>query len=173
VILSAFNYAKGQISGLEFSTTYPDQGLSGYANLSLTRARGTTIETGQFNFDPAELAYINSNWVHLDHEQRLCISGGIAYRWAGSTTLSSDLLYGSGLRDGFANTEHLPSYTQVNAAAERTFDLGPALAKIGGRLTALNVFGRIYKLRDGTGIGVGAPQYGPRRMFFVAVAKTF
>ena len=129
LIFSAFNYAQGQVSGLEFSTTYRDKALSGYASLGLTRARGKTVETGQFNFDPAELAYINSNWVHLDHEQRLTASGGVAYRWGERTTLSSDVLYGSGLRDGFANTGHLPSYTQVNAAAERSFDLGRPSAR--------------------------------------------
>jgi outer membrane receptor protein involved in Fe transport len=173
LIFSAFNYAKGQVSGLELSTTYRDKALSGYANLGLTRARGKTVETGQFNFDPAELAYIDSNWVHLDHEQRLTASGGVAYRWGERTTLSSDVLYGSGLRDGFANTGHLPSYTQVNAAAERSFDLGSDFGKISGRLAVLNVFDRVYELRDGTGIGVGAPQYGPRRTFVVGVTKTF
>ncbi len=173
LIFSAFNYAKGQISGFELSTTYRDKGLSGYASLSFTRARGKTVETGQFNFDPDELAYINSNWVHLDHEQRLSASGGVAYRWGDSTTLSSDVLYGSGLRDGFANTEHLPSYTQINLAAERSFDLGAGLGKISGRLAVLNVFDRVYELRDGSGIGVGAPQFGPRRTFVVGLTKYF
>jgi outer membrane receptor protein involved in Fe transport len=173
LIFSAFNYAKGQISGIELSASYRDKGLSGYANLGFTRARGKTVETGQFNFDPDELAYINSNWVHLDHEQRLTASAGIAYRWADSLTLAADALYGSGLRDGFANTEHLPSYTQINMSAERSFDLGSAFGKISGRLAVLNVFDRVYELRDGSGIGVGAPQYGPRRTFVVGVTKTF
>ncbi len=173
LIFSAFNYAKGQISGLEFSTTYRDKGLSAYASLSFTRTRGKSVETGQFNFDPDELAYINSNWVHLDHEQRLSASGGVAYRWGDSTTLSGDVLYGSGLRNGFANTEHLPSYTQLNLAAERSFDFGSAFGKISGRLAVLNVFDRVFELRDGSGIGVGAPQFGPRRTFVVGVTKTF
>jgi outer membrane receptor protein involved in Fe transport len=173
LIFSAFNYAKGQISGIEFSTTYRDKGLSAYANLSLTRARGKTVETGQFNFNADELAYINSNWVHLDHEQRLSASGGVAYRWGERTTVSGDLLYGSGLRNGFANTEHLPSYTQVNLAAEQSFDFGSGFGKISGRLAVLNVFDRVFELRDGSGIGVGAPQFGPRRTFIVGVTKTF
>jgi outer membrane receptor protein involved in Fe transport len=173
LIFSAFNYAKGKISGIEFSTTYRDKGLSAYANLSFTRARGKTVETGQFNFDPDELAFINANWVHLDHEQRLSASGGVAYRWGDSTTFSGDVLYGSGLRNGFANTEHLPSYTQVNLAAERSFDFGSGFGKISGRLAVLNVFDRVFELRDGSGIGVGAPQFGPRRTFVVGVTKSF
>ena len=83
------------------------------------------------------------------------------------------MLYGSGLRDGFANTEHLPSYTQINLAAERSFDLGAGLGKISGRLAVLNVFDRVYELRDGSGIGVGAPQFGPRRTFVVGLTKYF
>lgn len=173
LIFSAFNYAQGQISGLELSTTYHDKELSGYANLGWTRARGKTVETGQFNFGQDELDYINANWVHLDHEQQLSGSAGVAYRWGDSTTLSSDVLYGSGLRRGFANTEHLPSYVQFNLGAERSFDLGAGFGKISGRVAVLNVFDRVYELRDGSGIGVGAPQFGPRQTFVVGVSKTF
>jgi outer membrane receptor protein involved in Fe transport len=90
-----------------------------------------------------------------------------------SVTLSSDALYGSGLRRGFANTEHLPSYTQFNAAVEKAFDFGPGFGKISGRLAVINVFDRVYELRDGSGIGVGAPQFGPRRTFVAGVTKSF
>jgi outer membrane receptor protein involved in Fe transport len=62
---------------------------------------------------------------------------------------------------------------QVNLAAERAFELGPSFGKMSGRLAVLNVFDRVYELRDGSGIGVGAPQFGPRRTFVVGVTKTF
>jgi outer membrane receptor protein involved in Fe transport len=173
LIFSAFNYAKGQISGLDLTSSYRDKALSAYANVGFARARGKTVETGQFHFAPDELDFINANWVHLDHEQQLTASAGIAYRWTETLTLSSDALYGSGLRRGFANTEHLPSYTQFNVAAERAFDFGPGFGKISGRLALLNVFDRSYELRDGSGIGVGAPQFGPRRTFVAGVTKSF
>ena len=173
LIFSAFNYERGKISGIEFSSSYRGKSLSAYANVGLTRARGKTVETGQFNFDADELDFINSNWVHLDHEQRLTASAGISYRLDGGLTLASDALYGSGLRNGFANTEHLPSYTQFNVSAEKTFDFGPSLGKIGARLAVLNVFDRTYELRDGSGIGVGAPQFGPRRTIVAGVTKYF
>lgn len=173
LIFSAFNYAKGRISGVDLSASYRDKGLNGYANLGFTRALGTGVETGQFNFDPPELAYIDSHWVHLDHEQRLTGSTGVSYRWADSTSLGVDALYGSGLRDGFANTGHLPSYTQINLAVSRSLDFGTGFGKLDARVSMLNVFDRIYELRDGTGIGVGAPQYGPRRTLYVGISKTF
>ena len=45
--------------------------------------------------------------------------------------------------------------------------------KIEGRLSVLNVFDSVYQLRDGTGIGVGAPQFGPRRTMYASVTKSF
>jgi outer membrane receptor protein involved in Fe transport len=35
----------------------------------------------------------------------------------------------------------------------------------------VNVFDTIYVIRDGTGIGVFAPQYGPRRGYFVGLSQ--
>jgi outer membrane receptor protein involved in Fe transport len=42
-----------------------------------------------------------------------------------------------------------------------------------GRLALINVFDKTYLLRDGTGVGVGAPQYGMRRAFYGALATRF
>jgi outer membrane receptor protein involved in Fe transport len=173
LIFSAFNYAQGRIGGLELSASYRDRGLTGYANLGFARARGKTVETGQFNFAQDELDFINANYVHLDHEQQLSASAGASYRFADTTSLGIDALYGSGLRKGFANTQHLPSYTQLNLDAGRTFALGSGFGKLDVKLAVLNVLDRSFELRDGSGIGVGAPQFGPRRTYYVGVSKPF
>jgi outer membrane receptor protein involved in Fe transport len=173
LIFSAFNFEQGQIFGADLSVTYKDKAFSGYVNFGLTHARGKGIETGQFNFGQDELDYINTHWVHLDHEQRLSGSAGASYRFGGDVTLSADALYGSGLRNGFANTEHLPSYTTVNAAVAKTFDFGGGFGKVDARVAVVNLFDRVYQLRDGSGIGVGAPQFGMRRTLFVGVNKPF
>ena len=157
---------KGSIGGLELSAAYKTKTLNAYANMAFSRARGRNIATGQFNFDPDELAYIADHWVHLDHEQTVSGSAGVSYRW-GETTLGADLIYGSGLRRGFANTDHLPGYGQVNVSAARTF------GKVDLRLAVLNVFDHSYQIRDGSGIGVGAPQFGQRRGFYGTVAFAF
>jgi outer membrane receptor protein involved in Fe transport len=39
------------------------------------------------------------------------------------------------------------------------------------RFDIVNVFDTVYEIRDGSGIGVFAPQYGERRGFFVGVSK--
>jgi len=173
LIYSAFNYAQGRVRGLELTANYKRDALTTYANLAFSRAQGKDIVTGQFNFDPDEIAYIANHWVHLDHDQTVTASAGVSYRFATQTTLGADALFGSGLRNGFANTGHLPSYTQVNASLSQAWDFGGFLGKMEGRLSVLNVFDSVYELRDGTGIGVGAPQYGPRRTVYASVTKSF
>lgn len=171
LIYSAFNFKQGRIRGLELSSSYRDDNFNAYANLAWSQVEGTKILTGQFNFDAEELAYIDNHWVHLDHDQTVSGSAGVSYRWQ-QTTLGGDLLYGSGLRKGFANSEHLPAYAQVNLSALHTFNLGD-WGTLNGRVALLNLFDRSYQLRDGSGIGVGAPQFGPRREIFVGVSKSF
>ena len=113
--------------------------------------------------------------MHLDHEQTLSGSAGISYRLAGGATLSAAALYGSGLRNGFANSTHLPSYTTVDVAVARAFDLVSRPARPVSRDPPLgdDLLDRVYELRDGSGIGVGAPQYGRRRGVNVSVGKSF
>ena len=171
LLYSAFNYNRGRIYGIEGSANYRQGNFGAYMNVAISRALGKGIETGQFNFDADELAYINNHWVHLDHDQYLTASGGVSYLQAG-TTWTGSMLFGSGLRNGFANTEHLSAYWQVNVGAAHDFDL-PAVGKLKTRLSVLNVFDRSYQLRDGTGIGVGAPQFAPRRTFLLSVSKPF
>jgi outer membrane receptor protein involved in Fe transport len=173
LIYSAFNYAKGRVRGLELTANWKRDAFTAYGNLAFSRAEGKQIVTGQFNFDPDEITYIASHWVHLDHDQAVTASAGVSYRFATQTTLGADALFGSGLRSGFANSEHLPSYTQVNASLSQAWDFGGALGRMEGRVSVLNVFDSVYELRDGTGIGVGAPQFGPRRSVYASVTKSF
>jgi outer membrane receptor protein involved in Fe transport len=171
LIFSPFNYAQGRVRGLELSSDYTNGNFSTYLNVSNSRAMGKDVVTGQYNFEQDELDYIATHWVHLDHDQRLAGSGGISYSWNG-TRVGGDFLYGSGLRAGFANTEHLPQYYQINLSADRDVDL-PEIGKTNIRLALINVTDRIYEIRDGSGIGVGAPQFGPRRGLYVGLTKNF
>lgn len=171
LIFSSFNFGRGKIYGIEGTASYRNGNFASYLNVSISRARGKGIETGQFNFSPMEQAFIARNWAHLDHEQTVAASFGASYLWDGML-LTADAIYGSGLRNGFANTTHLPAYLQFNIALERSFDVS-VFGKIKSRFTVLNLFNRSYQLRDGTGIGVGAPQYSPRRSFYISVSKLF
>jgi outer membrane receptor protein involved in Fe transport len=171
LIFLPFNYAEGKIYGVELTANYKSDNLTAYANLAHTVSLARTVTSAQFNFAQDELDYIANNWVHTDHDQTYTASAGVSYAWSG-IHWSADSFYGSGLRSGFANTEHLPSYVQVNLGASRKFqgaDFGPFEA----RLAIVNVFDKVYEIRDGSGIGVFAPQFGPRRGVFVGLSKSF
>jgi hypothetical protein len=171
LVFSPFNYARGRVWGIEFTSTYNAKDLSSYFNAAYSRALGNQVVSGQYNFDPAELAYIQDHYVHLDHDQTWTASGGFAYRWDG-TRFSLDGIFGSGLRRGFANTESLPSYAQFDLSATRSLRFD-GLNDVSLRFAIVNVLDRVYEIRDGSGIGVGAPQFGPRRGFYLGLTKSF
>jgi outer membrane receptor protein involved in Fe transport len=60
----------------------------------------------------------------------------------------------------------------VNFAISHHFEHGP-LGPLLIRLDVINAFDKTIELRDGTGVGVFAPQYGPRRGVFAGVTKEF
>jgi len=173
IILTPFDYASGRQYGAELSASYQHGPLTAYGNFAANVAEGRDIVSSQFSFSPADLAYIASHYIHLDHDQTYTASVGASYL-IGETRLSTDLLYGSGLRaDGdFPNSHSLPDYVQVNLGASQKFDL-PAVGSLAVRFDIINLFDEKYEIRDGTGVGVGAPQFGPRRGFFAGLTKSF
>jgi len=86
---------------------------------------------------------------------------------------SIDGVYGSGLRAGFANEQHSPGYTQWNAALSRDFNPWNNQRPLTLRVSVINLFDRSYVLREATGIGEFAPQYGPRRGLFAGLNQQF
>jgi outer membrane receptor protein involved in Fe transport len=174
LVLTAFNYACAYNTGVEFKANYQFEDLTAYANFAWGRQRATQVSSNQYLFDPAELAYIANNDIYTDHDQTLTGSAGISYLWQ-ATRFSADLVYGSGLRNGFANTGTVPPYAQVNLGLTHDFAL-PVSAGLGPltlRFDVVNLFDNIYEIRDGSGIGVFAPQYGPRRGFFAGLTQKF
>jgi outer membrane receptor protein involved in Fe transport len=168
-LLTPFNYEEGKLYGAELTGNYKSGNLTGYANLARNVSMAKNIISSQYLFDPTELAYAADNWVNVDHEQTMTISAGGSYLWSGNR-LTSDLIYQSGLRNGFANTTHLPGYTVLNLGASRKMNptvIGP----IEARLVINNVFDKVYQIRDGSGIGVFAPQYGARLGIFAGLTK--
>ena len=179
IILTPFNYKHGQVYGVEFTGSYNVGHFQSYANVAIQRAIGKDIVSGQFNFGAADLAYITDHYIHLDHEQQVTVSGGASYEWQG-TRISGDVIVGSGLRtdltlpDGSSipNGGHLPYYTQVNAGVSHDFDR-QGLHGLTARFDVINLTDKIYQIRNGSGVGVGASQFGPRRGFFVGLTQMF
>lgn len=171
-VLSAFNYDRAENVGIEFKGAYTSGNFRIYGNLALARQIATKVVSNQYLFDPDELAYIANNYIYTDHAQLVTASAGASYRWH-DTSFSASMIYGSGLRSGFANIGSLPSYTQVNLGVSHDFYLVSATKPTTVRFDAVNLFDSVYEIRDGSGIGVFAPQYGPRRGFYVGLAQKF
>jgi outer membrane receptor protein involved in Fe transport len=179
IILTPFNYADGQVYGVEFTVNYSVGHFQSYANFAVQRAIGKNIVAGQFNFAPNDLAWIANHYIHLDHEQQVTASAGASYELMG-TRVSGDLLLGSGLRkdlvlpdgQGIPNGDRLPYYEQVNVGVSHDFDR-QGVKGLSARFDVINALDKKYEIRDGTGIGVGAPQFGPRRGYFVGVTQAF
>jgi outer membrane receptor protein involved in Fe transport len=173
LIFTPFNYQYGRVYGVEFTSNYKQGNVSAYMNIAFSRAQGKDIDSAQFNFSADELAFISNHYVFLDHDQRVTASFGGAYQ-LGKTTFTFDGIVGSGLRSGFANTDRLPVYTQVNLGVIHHFNFNePLIGKFDARLLLINAFNRVYELRDGSGIGVGAPQYGPHIAVYAGITKNF
>lgn len=187
LVLSAFNYAKGEVYGVEFTGNYTHGGFSTYANLAYSVARGEDFDSAQFLFSPNDLAYVKNHWIYLDHDQRVSGSFGMAYLFKEtektSTRVYVDSIYGSGLRQDGGGTEpgttdpipngaSVPAYFTVNVGAEQTFKLGKTDA-VKARIDVVNLTDNIYELRSGSGVGVNAAQFGERLGFFGSLTFIF
>jgi hypothetical protein len=174
LVLTAFNYARAYNTGVEFKANYVHDNFSAYANLAWARQRATEPSSNQYLFDADEFAYAATHYVYTDHAQTWTRSAGASYLLYG-TRISAGLIYGSGLRDGFANTGSVSPYGQVNLGLSHEFakgqisDLGPLTV----RFDVVNILDHVYEIRDGSGIGVFAPQFGPRRGFFAGLSQKF
>jgi outer membrane receptor protein involved in Fe transport len=188
IILTPFNYTTGRQYGVELTGSYAKGPFAAYANFAYSVAQGEGWSSSQFNFPLAQLDYSQGHYIYLDHDERVAISGGASYLWLG-TRFGGDLIYGSGLRanlplttpvtepDGsvltaIPNGEELQPYVQVNLSITHQFKdvLGAPLEL---RFDVINAFDEVYQIRNGTGVGVFAPQFGPRRGFFFGVTKNF
>jgi hypothetical protein len=170
-IFAPFNYDHGHIWGSEFAVKYRDDHLSAYANLTFGQNRQQGVATGQFNFDPDELALIDAHGLLLDHQPLVGASAGATYTWR-SWTVGFDGVYSSGLRGGFADQAQLPNVVQVNASIQRAFHV-PGLGKVTDRLTILNLFDTVNLIRPAEGIGVFQSAYGPRFTVLDSVTLAF
>jgi len=176
VVLTQFNYARGYSEGIEFKAKYQNGGFTAYGNFSTNRTKAIDVVSNQYLFtDPVEFAYINNNYHFTDDCQLITASAGASYKWD-NTLVSLDGIFGYGLREDFANLGHQQPYSQFNFAISRDFNvwpdgIWPSAKPINLRFTVVNLLDTLYQLRSGTGIGEFAPQYGPRRGFFVTLSQ--
>jgi outer membrane receptor for ferrienterochelin and colicins len=187
IILTPFNYQNGRQYGVEVTESFHRGPFSAYANFAYSVAQGENWITSQFNFDQPSLDYVAKHYIYLDHDQRYTASAGGTYTWLG-TRFGADLIYGSGLHadlplatpintpDGplgaIPNGDTVQPYTTVNLSISHKFETA-AGGSTDVRFDVINVADNVYQIRNGSGVGVFAPQYGARRGFFVGLTKSF
>jgi len=176
-ILSAFNYAKGQICGVELSQSYTKGGFSAYANLAVEEGLGEKVNSAQsVLFDAADYNYIDDHYIYLDHSQTFTGSVGFSYNLTQTeTTPYLEMICGSGLRQGgkdIPNGGSVPAYDSVNIGFSQGFKWAN-MPYLSARLDVINVGDQIYQIRSGSGVGVFAPQFGQRRSVYAGLTYSF
>ena len=174
VILDNFNYSSGTVYGAELGSTYKQGSFSAYGNYSYVQTWAQNFDSVENEFPNNEISYLEQHPFQLDHQGRFTGSGGVSYTFLKDTRLYSDFIYGDGLRAGFANFEKLPAYWTDNIGVEHVWHLrSHGIRELKLRFDCLNLFDRVYELRNGTGIGIAAPAYGPRRAFYGGLTVVF
>ena len=147
-----------------------------------SEAQGKNWNSAQFLFDPNDLAYVQNHWIYLDHDQRVTGSFGAAYTWketsaARGCTWTRFTAAACGQTATTCQWRNHPQRRQRAGLLLRQhgcgtkFKLGPQTVKV--RLDIVNVTDNIYELRNGSGVGVNAAQYGERLGFFGSLSYVF
>jgi hypothetical protein len=176
-ILSAFNYAKGQICGVELSQNYTQGGFSAYANLAVEEGLGERVNSAQsVLFSSDDYNYIFDHYIYLDHSQSFTGSLGASYKITQTeTTPYVEMICGSGLRqdiDSAPNGGSVPAYDSINVGFSQGFKWAN-MPNLSARLDVINAGDQIYQIRSGSGVGVFAPQFGQRRSVYAGVTYSF
>jgi outer membrane receptor protein involved in Fe transport len=177
VVLTQFNYAEGYSEGGEFKLKYTNGNFNAYANFAYNITEGKDVETNQYLIDAPDYQYLLTHWHYTDDMQRMTGSAGVSYRFF-DTTLTADMIYGSGLRTGDIednnvppNSLHTTPYAVVNTGIAHDIKWSPDWKPLTVRFDVVNLFDQVYELRTGSGIGEFAPQFGARRGFYVGLSQ--
>jgi outer membrane receptor protein involved in Fe transport len=170
VVLTQFNWGHGYSEGVEAKAKYQNGNFYAYANLAFNITRATDPVSNQYLLDADEYNFLLTHYHYTDDFQMWTGSAGASYKWD-QTVFSASLKYGSGLPTGFANSSFNQPYTTVNLGIAREILTSPGAKPLTVRFDVVNIFDKIYALRDGDGIGVFAPQFGARRGYFVGLSQ--
>ena len=170
-VLTAFNYDHAENMGLELKSSYTNGNFS-----DLRQPRLGKADRHQHRVEPVPVRarrtrlYRHPLYLYRPRPDPDRVGRRVLSLERHALFRLDDLRQRQ-LRSGFANTDHVPSYTQVNLGISHEY-LFPGWTKPTTlRFDVVNLFDKIYEIRDGSGIGVFAPQFGPRRGFFVGVSQ--
>ena len=147
--------------------------FSARGSVAWGRCKANGLQSGQYLLETKEITDINTaGGVFCDHSQTMTSSAVAAYRFRERTTISGEMLYGSGLRtaateDAFTNSSHFQSWTTYNASITHVFTLPWDQKKLLVGFDAINLLDQKYFYNTGGGsIGLGVAHAGMPRSFF-------
>jgi len=166
-LVTPYNFTEGRAWGVEAgAVAVLSRWLNVFANAAYELAQGRGIATAQYLFTPEALA--NNNWQTLDHSQTWTANAGATVKDGGST-LSTLLNYGSGLRTGPLNNEHVPDHVRVDLTLAHQFAAAPAKPTIA--LDVVNLFDAHYPYRIANGFN--GSHWAPERSVYLRLGVAF
>ena len=171
-LLNYFAFERGWQRGIDgaLKVQFTDN-LSGRGNVAWGQCKGYGLQSGHFLIDQGQINDINSNGgVFCDHSQFMTSSALLTYKVLERTTLTGQMLYGSGLRtndDGAkTNSSHVPSHTTYNLSIAHVIPLWDTQKFLLG-FDIINLLDQKYFYNTGDGsIGLGVAHAGMPRSFF-------
>ena len=180
IILTPFNYRYGLIGGVEFTANYSVSNFSTYGNLSFQAAHGKEVESSQFNFSARTSSTTSPTTTSIlitrgawppPAASPICGRAHASVRTCCSAPACA-LIWS--FRTGPTSRTALTfqAIRQINLGASHAFQIG-GKGPLTVRFDVINVTDKVYAIRNGTGIGVFAPQFGPPRGFYGGLAWQF
>jgi len=171
-LLNYFAFERGWQRGIDGSVkVYFTDELTGRGNVAWGQCKAYGLQSGHFLLEQAEIDDVNSKGgVFCDHSQSMTSSAVLSYKLLEHTTITGQMLYGSGLRTaragGKTNSTHEDSYTTYNLSLTHTIPLsGRQKFQLG--FDVINLLDEKYFINRGEGsIGLGVAHAGMPRTFF-------
>lgn len=167
--LNYFTFRRGWQRGIDTILKVNfSENLTGRANIAWGQSKGYGLESGHFLLEQAEIDAINARGAFTDHMQLVTSSAVLSYKFLERTTMTGQMLYGSGTRRGegaAVNTQHNPSYTTYNLSIAHVIPMGRAHKFLLG-FDVINLLDQTYPYNIGSGIGFGVTHFAMPRSFF-------
>jgi hypothetical protein len=172
-LLNFFAFERGWQRGIDGALKIQlRDNLTLRGNVAWGQCKGYGLQSGQYLLDQAEINDISSSsGVFCDHSQSVTSSAVLTYRPLERTTVTGQMLFGSGLRTAEAgaktNSSHEDSYTVYNLSMTHTIPLAWHNQKLLLGFDIINLLDQQYFYNMGNGsIGLGVAHAGMPRSFF-------
>ena len=171
-MLNWFAHERGWQRGIEGSLkARVTDAITARANVAWGQSKGYGLQSGHFLLHEHELNDIRtSEGVFTDHSQTMTSSAVLTWRPWQRTTITGQMLYGSGLRsasDGArTNSGHADSHTTYNVSMTRVFPVSTKQKLLVG-FDVVNLFDQREFLNVGEqSVGLGVSHANTPRSFF-------